>query len=264
VVISAGPKWHRKSWLTRAFLRHIRTMTTSSPIAERVRPFLKNNTFFGGLPDNALDLLIRRGHIKRYSRGEVIYRRHDPGDSLMLILAGRVKITNVNANGKEVVLAFSAPGDLNGEIAVLGGNERTANVIAVEHSEAFVVYARDLLPILRAHPQVMLEIIQILCEKLRVASAIIEDNTLEMRTRTAKGLLRLAQQFGRTSKNGIGLDLVVSQSELGKYLSLSRANVSRQLGRLREANVIKLQGTQLVIIDEKGLSEIAEAAASKS
>ena len=85
----------------------------------------------------------------------------------------------------------------------------------------------------------MLEIVQVLCEKLRAASAIIEDNTLEMRGRAAKGLLRLAQQLGRTTKEGIRLDLMVSQSELGSYLSLSRANVSRQLGQLKDANVIK-------------------------
>lgn len=238
-------------------------MTTSSPFAERVRPFLKNNTFLGGLPDVALDTLIRRGHIRKYAKGEVICRRDEPGDSLMMILAGRLKITNSNVDGKEVVLNFLGAGDLNGEIAVLDGKQRTANAIALENCEAFVVYARDLLPILSAHPQVMLEIIQVLCEKLRAASAIIEDNTLEMRARAAKGLLRLAQQLGRTSKDGILLNLMVSQSELGNYLSLSRANVSRQLGQLKDANVIKLQGTQIIIVDEKGLSEIAETAASK-
>jgi CRP/FNR family cyclic AMP-dependent transcriptional regulator len=239
------------------------TMTTFSPNPECIRLFLKNNTFLGGLPDNVLAALISRGHIKRYAKGEVIYRRHDPGDSLMMVLAGRIKISNVNTDGKEVVLAFSAAGDLNGEMAVLDGKERTANVTAVEHSEVFVLYTRDLLPVLSAHPQVLLEMMQILCEKLRLASAIIEDNTLEMRNRTAKGLLRLAQQFGQMNKNGIRLDLIVSQSELGEYLSLSRANVSRQLGRLRQANVIKLEGTQLIITDEKGLSEIAGAATSK-
>jgi len=56
---------------------------------------------------------------------------------------------------------------------------------------------------------------------------------------------------------------VVSQSELGNYLSLSRANVSRQLGQLKDAQVLKIQGTQIVIVDQKGLSEIAEAATSK-
>lgn len=247
-----------------AFLGHVGPMTTSSPIAECVRLFLKNNTFLGGLPDKALDVLIPRGHVKKYAKGAVIYRRHDPGDSMMMVLAGRIKIANVNADGKEVVLAFAARGDLNGEMAMLDGRERTANVTAVENSEVFVLHRRDLIPILCAHPQVMLEMMQILCEKLRLASEIIEDSTLEMRNRTAKGLLRLAQQFGRISKNGIRLDLIVSQSEIGEYLGLSRANVSRQLSRLREANVIKLEGTQLIIIDEKGLSEIAEATTPKN
>ena len=239
-------------------------MTPSLPLADRIRPFLKNSTFFGGLPDGALDALIGRGHIKKYAKGEVVYRRHGPGDSLMIILAGRLKITNFNAVGKEVVLNFLGAGDLNGEIAVLDGKERTANAIAIEHTEAFVVHARDLLPTISAHPHVMLEIMQILCEKLRAASAIIEDSTLEMRARAAKGLLRLAEQLGRTSKDGIRLDLMASQSELGNYLGLSRANVNRQLGWLREANVVRLQGPLILIVDEKGLSEIAESdAASK-
>lgn len=232
-------------------------MANHSPFVERVRPFLKNNTFLGGMPDQALTDLIARGHIKKYARGETIYRRQDPGNSLMMVLAGRIKITNINADGREIVLAFLAPGDLNGEIAVLDGKERSANAIAVEHSEAFVLYARDLIPALRAHPDVMLEIMQVLCEKVRAASAVIEDNTLEMSARTAKGLLRLAEQFGKREKGGIRLDLKVSQSELGKYLNLSRANVSRQLGRLRDANVIKLSGTQILITDEGGLTEIA-------
>jgi CRP-like cAMP-binding protein len=238
-------------------------MATSSSLAERVRPFLRNNTFLGGLPDPALDTLIRRGHVKTYARGDVVCRRHDPGDSLMLVLAGRLKITNINVDGKEVVLNFLGAGDLNGEIAVLDGKERTANAIAIEDTEAFVIHARDLLPIITAHPQVMLEIARILCEKLRAASAIIEDNTLEMRGRVAKGLLRLAEQLGRTSKEGIRLDLVVSQSELGSYLGLSRANVSRQLGQLKDVRVLKIKGTQIVITDEKGLAEIAETATSK-
>jgi CRP-like cAMP-binding protein len=231
-------------------------------IDQRVLPFLKNNTFLGGLPDSALGTLIRKGHVKKLAKGETACRRHEPGDSMIIVLTGRLKVTNVNVDGKEVVLNFVGPGDLIGEIAVLDGGERTATATAMEHSETFVIYARDLLAVLTAHPQAMLEIVEVLCEKLRAASAIIEDNTLEMRGRAAKGLLRLAQQLGRTSKEGIRLDLTVSQSELGSYLSLSRANVSRQLGRLKDANVIRILDAHIIIVDERGLSEIAEMASS--
>jgi CRP/FNR family transcriptional regulator, cyclic AMP receptor protein len=235
-------------------------MKAHSPLAQRVRPFLKSHTFFGGLPDPALDALIERGHTKAYTKGDVIYRRGEPGDSLMVILSGRIKVTNVSANAKEVVLNFLGAGDINGEIAALDGKERSADAVALEPCEIFAVYARDLVPTLTAHPEALLEIIQLLCDKLRSASAIIEDSTLEMRGRTAKGLLRLAQQHGRTSKEGIRLGLAVSQTELGAYLGLSRANVSRQLAQLREANVIKIDGAQIVIADEEGLSMIAAAA----
>src|SRR5262249_31355072 len=199
-------------------------MSTPSPRVERILPFLRSHTFLGGLADEALSALIARGHTRRYSRGETIYRRGEPGDSLMVLLAGRIKVTNVTADAREVVLNFLGVGDINGEIAALDGRERTADAVAIEPCEVFVVYARDLLPVLRASPQALLEIIYILCDKLRSASAIIEDNTLEMRGRTARGLQRLAQQHGRTSKHGIRLELTLSQRELGGYLGLSREN----------------------------------------
>src|SRR5262245_40029626 len=232
-------------------------MSADPSLIERIRPFLRHNTFFGGLPDDALDALIRRGHTKKFAKGDVICRRGGPGDSVMVLLAGRIKVLNVNVDGKEVVLNFLGVGDITGEIGALDGNERTADAVALETCEVFAVYARDLLPMLTGHPTALLEIIQILCEKLRSASAMIEDNTLEMRARTARGLLRLARQHGRTSKNGVRLQLTMSQTELGSYLSISRENVSRQLGRLRDANVITVNEQQIIITDADGLAEIA-------
>ena len=226
--------------------------------AERVRLFLKNETFLGSLSDTSLDALIRRGHVRKYSPGDFLCRRGDRADTVMVIITGWIKITNSNADGKEVVLNFLGAGDTIGEIGVLDGNVRTADAIALTETEVFLVYARDLLPILAAHPQTLIEIVHMLCEKLRAASAIIEDSSLDMRRRIAKGLLRLAWQHGRTSKEGIRVNLRASQSELGGYLGLSRENVNRQLCELRDANVIVNDGPQIIIINEPALYEIAE------
>ena len=180
----------------------------------------------------------------------------------MVIVSGRIKIANVSADAKEVILNFLEPGDINGEIAVLDGNERSADAIALEDSEILVFFRRDLMPVLTAHPQAMLEIMQTLCQRLRALSAVVEDSTLAMRGRVAKGLLRLAEQHGRTSKDGIRLHLALSQNDLGKYLGLSRENVSRQLRKLRDANVIGIEGSQVVITNEAGLTAIAESAST--
>src|SRR5689334_12748254 len=171
-----------------------------------LRLFLKHNTFFGGLSDSALDTLIQRGHIKQHAAGDVICRRQERGDTVMVIVSGRIKAMSNSVDGKEIVLNFLGPGDTTGEIAVLDGKQRTADVIALEKSEIFLVHSRDLLPLLIAHPQALLEVVQILCEKLRAASAIIEDSSLDVRRRTARGLLRLALQHGRTSKEGVRVD----------------------------------------------------------
>jgi CRP-like cAMP-binding protein len=92
---------------------------------------------------------------------------------------------------------------------------------------------------------------------------LIEDSTLEMRARVARGLQRLADLHGRRGEAGTCVQLVLSHTELGNYLGLSRANVSRQLSQLREANVIKIEAAQIVIMDEDGLAQIAGTVQSK-
>ncbi len=230
-------------------------MTTSH---ERARDILRDATFLGGLPPAAIDQLARRVHFARFVKGQSIYRRGDEGDSLMVILSGRVKVANVTADAHEVVLNFLGKGDVNGEIAVLDGRERTANASALEDTEALVLQRRDLLPVLTANPETMLEIITLLCDKLRLASSMIEANTLDMAGRAASGLLRLARQHGRQVKDGVLIDLKLSQRDLGSYLGLSRENVNRQLGSLREKSIVRVEGASITVLDEAALTALAE------
>jgi CRP-like cAMP-binding protein len=225
---------------------------------DRVRPFLKNTTFLGRLPNAVRDALICKGQHKSIQKGALAYRRGDPGDSLIVLLRGRIKLTNTNVGGKEVVLHYVAAGDIFGEISALDGKARAVDAIALEESEVFFVYRRDLLPTLAAHPDALLEVLQALCEKIREGAAIIEDNTLKLRGRTVRGLLRLARQHGKTSADGAQLRLTISQEELGKYLGISRPNVNRQLAQLKTAHLIRINGTEISIIDEKGLLDIAQ------
>jgi len=227
--------------------------------AEEIKRLLKNNTFLGVLPDDVFDGIYRRGHLVRYAKGETMFRRGDEGASMMLILAGSVKVSNTTVEGREAVLNFLGPGDVNGEVTVLDGLDRTATAIALEPTEAFVSQRRDLMPVMLANPEAMQEIIQALCGKLRIASALIEDGLNEMPGRTARGLLRLADQHGRRTKDGIVINLRLSQRDLGGYLGLSRENASRQLGNLRQSGLISIDGPHIVIRDRAGLEAAAEA-----
>lgn len=217
--------------------------------------FLKGSTFLGLLPDAALQTLVRAGRARKFAQDEVICRRGDEGDSVLVILSGSVKIKNTTHDGRDVGLNFLSVGDVAGEIALLDGGERTADIIALEETEVFVIHRRDVLPKLALHPEAMLAIVEVLCDKLRTATAMIEDSTHDMNGRVARGLMRLAQQHGRRRKNRTRINLKLSQAELGSYLGLSRANVSRQLSELKARGAIEIDAAYIVILDEKLLVE---------
>jgi CRP-like cAMP-binding protein len=229
------------------------------PDPDRVRPLLEKNIFLGRLPGGVLDALVAKGQLDRFEKGALIYRRGDAGNGLLMVVDGRVKLTNTSLGGKEVVLYYVGVGDIFGEIPALDGKECAADAVTLEDTEVFLIPTRELLPTLTAHPPALLKVVQALCEKIRIGAEIIEDNTLEMRGRLARGLLRLARLHGERSADGKYLRLNISQEELGNYLRMSRGNVNRQLAQLRVAGLIATSGTEITILDEQGLKEAAEA-----
>jgi CRP/FNR family transcriptional regulator, cyclic AMP receptor protein len=163
-----------------------------------------------------------------------------------------------SVDGKKIVLNFLGPGDTTGEIAVLDGKQRTADVIALEKSEVFLVYSRDLPPLLIAHPQALLEVVQVLCEKHRAASAIIDDKFARCATPHGERSIAARVATWRNQQRRCACRAEGVTSELGGYLGLSRENVNRQLSQLRLANVLRNAGTHFIVTDEAALCEIAE------
>lgn len=225
---------------------------------DRIKTMLQTKSVLGSLPESELEELARRARTVAFVKGATIYRRGDEADHMMLILAGRLKISNITDDAREVVLNFLGEGDLTGELAALDGNPRSADATALERMEVAVLYRRDFMPALERNPAALIEIIRLLSEKLRMASNMVEHSQLQMSSKAANGLLRLASVHGRKTGEGILLDLKLSQRDLGGYLGLSRENTSRELGRLRDQGLIKIDGTRIVILDTEALQIWAE------
>jgi CRP/FNR family transcriptional regulator, cyclic AMP receptor protein len=214
---------------------------------------LAASSVLGGLPRSEIEALAGHAHARTFARGAVVCRRGDTSDTLFVVTAGRVKVSIVTSEARDITLNFLGPGDLIGEIAVLDGGARTADVTALEKTEAMLLHRRDLMPVLLRNPPVLLEIIGVLCEKLRHASALVEDSSLALSRRMAAAVHRLSQQHGRKRGEEIVIDLRLSQSELATYAGLSRENVNRQLALLRDRHVIRMEDHKLVVIDEAAL-----------
>lgn len=233
------------------------------PAAEarsRARTVLKRASAFSACPDGVIDDILRRAHVQRFGKGETVCRQGEPGDSLMIVLSGSLKVTNVTAEARDVVLGFMKPGALLGEIAALDGRERTASVVTLEAVEVVTIYRRDLMPILRQNPDSMLALLEGLCGRLRSTINLVESYALETEARVASCLVRLLDEYGSKAAGGRTIDLKLTQRDLGSHLGLTRETVSRTLGEFREQGLLEIRGTAIVILDADGLRAVAEGA----
>ena len=233
-------------------------VTSTGEARLRARGILKGQSCFAGCADGIIDALLERSAVMRFAKGETLYRHGEPGDSLTVVLSGSLKVVNVTGDAKEVVLAFLAAGALIGEIAVLDGHPRTANVVAMEPVEAVTIYRRDMLPILKTSPDALMALLLATCDRLRATIGLVECYALETEARVASGLVRLAREHGREKGSETTIEIKVNQRDLGSHLGLTRETVSRTLSDLRATGLIEVRGQNIVILDAERLSLLAE------
>jgi len=209
---------------------------------------LGDSQIFGALLEDELAALVRLGTLARYPAGRLIFAKGDPGDSLMVVLEGRVKISSQAPDGREIVLNFIEPGQVLGEIALLDGKPRTMTANAFGPVQVFLLRRKAVLAFLEEKPSVAIRLIGVLCQKLRRTTEMFEEKTLlGMAPRVARGLLRLAAEHGTRTGEGVLIDLKLSQFELGAFVGVSRENFNRQLSAWRDGGIVSLRGRQIVI-----------------
>ena len=188
-----------------------------------------------------------------------IFQKGDPGGSMMAVVSGRVKICTYSADGKELVLNIIDRGGLFGEIAVLDGQPRSADAVALEATDLMVLERARLLPFLTANPDIATRLITVLCQRLRQTSEALEDALLrDASSRVARGLLRLAATFGKPEPAGLRLDIKLSQQQIGNLIGISRESINKHLGDWVRAGHMVMEGGLITIRDRGALESIAD------
>ncbi len=223
---------------------------------------LRQHDFFASMSDDTMEELLALTQTKTIKSRQAIFRQGEDGDTLYVILSGRVKIATTAVAGKETVLCFMGPGDVLGEIAVLDSGVRTASAVVIEEARVLALRQAVFLTFLEKHPKVALHIIRVLCGRLRSTDEFVEQmTTLQAGPRLAKALLRLADQYGKPqASGGILVDIKLSQANLGAHAGLMRENVNRQLKMWEDEGVLEGKGGVIILHRPESLEEIAEAA----
>jgi CRP-like cAMP-binding protein len=179
----------------------------------------------------------------------------DPGDSMMALLAGTVRISAPSPTGKEITLGLMQPGEFFGELALLDGNERSADAKAMTNCTLAVLNRRDVLQFLDRNPSSWLNLVEILCERLRRTTVqITEVALLELPIRLAKALLRLSAVDESTAT-----PIQLSQRELGNIVGATRESVNKCMREWQRSNTIRIDGNSITVMDRASLQSIAEA-----
>lgn len=224
-------------------------MTTIST-KEQNRSLLDRCELFSAIDEAARSDLAAYAYRRQYGAGEQVFAIGSPGQSMMAVRSGAVRITLPSAGGREIILADLGPGEVFGEISLLDGRERSANAVALSGSELLILERRHILPFLENNPQTCLKLLQVLCGRLRHANDMVGDIAFcDLPKRLARQLLRL----GAADK----ARLACSQVELANMIGASRENVNRCLNDWQRRGIVSLEEGRIAIVEPSALEQLA-------
>lgn len=218
---------------------------------QRVAEHLRRLPLFSRLPDSELAELADRVRTKSFKRGEMIFRKDDPGTHLYMVLEGGVKIALPGEFGQEALVAIMRPGEFFGELALFDRSPRSASATALEDTRAALLAGDDFLAYLESHPASFRVVLETLARTIRRLSDRVEDLIfLDVPSRVAKYLLDLV----RSSGDGTN-ELTLTQDELAAFIGASRVSVNRVLGDLERREIISIRRRRIAIRDADRLAK---------
>jgi CRP-like cAMP-binding protein len=212
------------------------------------RELLLRHFLFGQLEGKDLDSILAFSQERRFSDGQIIFQKGDLGTSLMAVLRGRIKISAGAEDGREVSLNFIDVGQILGEVAFLDGQQRSADATAVGDCVVMTIDRRDLIPFLEKNPKTTVQLLTVLCGRLRRTSEMVESIAfLEMPKRLSRLLLQLGETYGKRTANGLRIEIKLSQKDLGNLIVASRESINKQLKQFEERGVISIDRGYITI-----------------
>jgi CRP/FNR family transcriptional regulator len=207
--------------------------------------------FLARLENEEKQQLLTLGTRKHYLKDETICSLGRTNDEIYILVAGRVKIYELTAEGKEVILWFCTAGELFGIADALTANEigtRRINARSCGYTELLSVNYQEFLRFVKDYPRVSLPLLQLLSFRLREISEVLSDVTsIDVASRVIKLLHRLGERYGRKVENGVFLELPVTHQEMADMIGASRQTVTTVLGDLRRSGQIQMEHRTLFI-----------------
>lgn len=214
----------------------------------RCADILAENPIFAGLEPKDRDAIADLARRRTVSAGTLLFQRGDPGREMLVVGEGRVRLSVLSAEGRELSLRHAGPGSLIGEISVLDGAPRTADAVAATDVTLWSIAKADLDRLAAVRPTLLGVFVRALCAKLRDTTDQLESVALyRLDARLARFLIGLCRQAAGRERSGgtIQIDLALNQSEIADVIGASRPKVNRAFVDLEAAGAVVRSGSGL-------------------
>jgi CRP/FNR family transcriptional regulator, cyclic AMP receptor protein len=229
------------------------------PREASVREVLLRNAWFRGLPAALKDGILAEGLVRRVS-DQLVYAAGDPPNGFFALISGEIRVVQTTAAGRSALLMIASPGTWFGETAMIDGQARSSDALTIGQARVLQLSPAAFRRLTSGNTEYYGAFARLVCEQYRRAlDYIVTTSNLPLPARIAQRLLGLAHAHGRAVKEGVVIDLRLSQETLADTVGVSRQSLNRALKALELKGVVSVGYGAVTVLDTKALEALARS-----
>lgn len=222
-------------------------------------PLLRPIDLFRGLDDDVLAAVMAASRRVACQAGGFLFHQGEPAATFYILIAGRVRLSHVTAEGHQVVMRFFNPGDAIGIVAVLAQARYPASAEVIEDADALAWDGPAFNALMERHPSLSYNGLKLVAHRMgEYQDRVRELATERVERRIARALLRLVSQSGRRTDAGIVIDIPLSRQDLAEMTGTTLYTVSRTLTAWEDLGIVRSARKRVTVTDPHQLVVIAE------
>jgi len=219
--------------------------------------FLRYVPIFSDLNEDTLEMIYKAGIQKSFKKDTIVLLEHETGSALFIIISGKVKVSRIGDDGNEVIFSLLGESEFFGEMSIIDGLARSANIITMEETDLFIIERDNFLTLIHKHPEISIALIQILIQRIRTADMKIKAlSIMDAPGKVGTIIMQIAEETGKIKNGVVEIEKLPFQHDLANMAGTSRETVSRTLHSFMKKGLIELDGSKLRILNYEKFKEL--------
>lgn len=226
------------------------------PLRSDVRAALRECRLWRGASEDAIDALTATARVQDAPRGATLFAEGEPAERFGVIVAGKVRVFHLGADGRRVVFETLAASEPVGVVASLAGGRYPAHAETVTDASIAWLTRAALFELLAAEPDIARSLIADLANRVAAFTSVVQTLSLDVPARLSRYLFQRALAVGAPSARGLEVELGMRKSELAAALGTVPETLSRAFAKLRDDGLVEVHGTRVTVLDVRALAAL--------